>query len=102
MKRFFLVFGVTLVFSAAGFYVHRALRAPLPSVAAEPVPDASDAERGYDALLSAGEKALSKGQVGAAQLALQSVPETTRQAARRRALADALTRSADAGRSMPP
>lgn len=102
MKRPALLL-VTLLSAAAGFTVHRALRAPPPprqgpAPAPSPAPSPEeDRARAEAMLLSAGETALERGQLGAVALALESVPADTVHAARRAALVQALQRSRDGG-----
>lgn len=102
MKRPALLL-VSLLAAAAGFVVHRALREPPPpppppAAAPAPAPE-EDRARAEATLLSAGETALARGQLGAVALALDSIPANTVHAARRAALALALERerARDAG-----
>lgn len=92
---------LALVAGLAGFYAQRAFRTsrePPPPPAAAPAPALEqDRARAEAALLTAGETALQRGQLGAVALALESVPADTVHAARRAALVDALQRSRDAG-----
>jgi hypothetical protein len=94
MTRFGWVFLGTLAFGVAGFFAHRALRSP---PAPPPAPMVDDRSRAEDVLLTAGERALAKGQVAAAQLAIESVPPGTLHAERRAALVRAVAAAMDAG-----
>jgi hypothetical protein len=96
MKRFALVFLGTLAFGAAGFFAHRLTRSAPPAPA--PAPMVDDRSRAEDVLLTAGQRALAKGQVAGAQLAIESVPPGTAHAEKRAALVRAVAAAMDAGR----
>ena len=105
MRRGVAMGGLCVVAAAAGVALHRVQAADHRQ--AEAVERAlgqrsaqSDQERAFEALLTAGERALAKGQLGAVKLALQSVPDDTAQRARKQALQKALEnaeRALDAG-----
>lgn len=94
MKRAPLV-ALALAAAVAGVWANRTFRERPAAVDPAVTAAAEDRERGFGVLLTGGEQALAKEQLGAAWLAHQAVPEDSKQAARRAALKAACEQVAD-------
>jgi hypothetical protein len=90
MKRKWQILALAVLAAVAGAWVHRTMRTAEEKVAVAPPPapvdEKADRDRSHAILLTAGEQALAKGQIEAASLAVQSVPEDTAHSARRTSL----------------